>query len=155
LQSLRLPRPRTLRDWGAAALVAAALFTLPFLVLGALEDGGARWIAPVTACAAVLIVHAWRQSSPLVVLGAVVGAGIGAIGFAGAVLLGDTCGGSSAAGFVKWLGALVIALWLGAVGVRGGLKILWVTPLALIAAGLWVLLAAHVVPGGAAGCFFE
>lgn len=82
-----------------------------------------------------------------------IGAGVGAIGFYAAVLLGNTCGGGSAAGYVKWVGAVAVALWLGALGVRGGLKILWLTPLALIAAGLWVVVAAHVIPGGAAGCF--
>jgi hypothetical protein len=133
--------------------LAAALFALPFATLGALQDGHIGWIAGIVAAAAVLIVHAWRSSSPLVVLGAVIGVGVAWVGFYALVLLGNTCGGGSAARWVEWPGALVIAFALGSLGVRGGLRILWVTPLALIAAAGWVLLAAHAVPGGAGVCF--
>ncbi len=133
--------------------MAAALFALPFATLGALQDGRFGWIAGVVAAAAVLIVHALRRSSPLVLLGAVVAVGVAWVGFYALVLLGNTCGGGSAARWVEWPGALVIALALGSLGVRGGLRILWVTPLALIAAAGWILLAAHLVPGGAGACF--
>jgi hypothetical protein len=133
--------------------VAAALFALPFATLGALQDGRAGWFAGIVAAAAVLIVHAWRTSSPLVVLGALIAVGLAWIAFYAVILLGNTCGGGSPARWVEWPGALVIAFVLGALGVRGGLRILWVTPLALIAAAGWILLAAHLVPGGAGGCF--
>jgi hypothetical protein len=154
LPNRRLPRPKTLTDWSAAALVAAALFALPFATLGALQDGRIGWIAGVVAAAIVLIVHAWRSSSPLVVLGAVIAVGLAWVAFYAVILLGNTCGGGSAARWVEWPGALVIAFALGALGVRGGgLRILWVTPLALVAAAAWILLAAQLVPGGAGGCF--
>jgi hypothetical protein len=133
--------------------VAAALFALPFATLGALQDGRIGWLAGIGAAAAVLVVHAWRTSSPLVVLGAVIAVGLGWVAFYAVILLGNTCGGGSASRWVEWPGALVIAFALGALGVRGGLRILWVTPLALVAAAAWILLAAHVVPGGAGGCF--
>jgi len=133
--------------------VAAALFALPFATLGALQDGGSGWIAGIAAAAVVLVTHAWRTSSPLVVLGAVIAVGLAWVGFYAVVLVGNTCGGGSTARWVEWPGALLIAFALGAVGVRGGLRILWVTPLALIAAAAWILLAAHAVPGGAGGCF--
>jgi hypothetical protein len=133
--------------------VAAALFALPFATLGALQDGRIGWIAGVVAAAIVLIVHAWRSSSPLVVLGAVIAVGLAWVAFYAVILLGNTCGGGSAARWVEWPGALVIAFALGALGVRGGLRILWVTPLALVAAAAWILLAAQLVPGGAGGCF--
>jgi hypothetical protein len=132
--------------------VAAALFALPFATLGALQDDRLGWFAGIVASAAVLIVHAWRTSSPLVVLGAVVAVGLAWVAFYAVILLGNACGGGSAARAVEWPGALVVAFVIGAVGVRGGLRILWVTPLALVAAAAWILLAAHLVPGGTGGC---
>ena len=145
------PRRRTLIEWGAAALVAAALFALPVLVLGALEDRGAGWLAGVAVAVVVLVVHAWRTSSLLVVLGALIGAGLATVAFYAIIILADTCGGT-AAGIVEWSGAVVIALGLGAWGVLHGLRVLWATPLALVCAAAWIALVAQLVPGGAGSC---
>lgn len=133
--------------------MAAALYALPVLVLGVLEDRGAGWFAVLAADLVVLVLHAWRVSSPLVVLAACLLVGVAAIAFFFIVTFGDTCGGGTGAAFAKWTGAVVIGLGLGAWGVLHGLRILWVTPLGLACAGGWIVLAAHLVPGGTGGCF--
>jgi hypothetical protein len=153
LQSLRRPGPRTLIDWSAAALVAAALFTLPVIAVGALESGSGGWFAALAVDVVVLVVHAWHTSSPLVVLAAGVMVGIAAVALFFIVTFGEACGGATPAAFVKWAGAAVIGLGLGSWGVLHGLRILWATPLALVCAGGWIVLAAHLVPGGAGSCF--
>lgn len=133
--------------------MAAALFALPVLTLGALEDGAGGWFAALAADLLILVVHAWRTSSPLIVLTAALVVGVAAIAFFFIVTLGQSCGGDTAAAFIKWTGAAVIGLGFGAWGVLHGLRILWASPLALVCAGGWIVLAAHLVPGGAASCF--
>lgn len=140
-------------EWSAAALVAAALFALPVLVLSALEDSGAVWFAALAADLCILVVHAWRTSSPLIVLAAALVVAVAAVAFYVVVLLGQACGEGTAAAFAEWTGAAVIGLGLGAWGVLNGLRILWVTPFALVCAGGWIVLAANLVPGGAGSCF--
>jgi hypothetical protein len=153
LQSLRRPRPRTLIDWSAAAFVAAALFALPVIAVGVLESGSEGWFAALAVDLVVLVMHAWRTSSPLIVLAAVVTVGIAAVALWFIVTFGEACGGATSAAVVKWVGAAAIALGLGSWGVVHGLRILWATPLALVCAGGWIVLAAHLVPGGAGSCF--
>ena len=132
--------------------MAAALFALPLLVLAVLETGAAVWSAVLAADLAVLGLHAWRTSSPLVVLAAGILVAVGGAVFLVIVTAGETCGGDTAAGIVEWTGAGAIGLGLGAWGVLHGLRILWVPPLALVCAAGWIVLAAHLVPGGAGPC---
>jgi hypothetical protein len=139
--------------WGVAALTAAALFALPVLAINALEVGTPGWYSALAVDLLVLVLHASRTSSPLVVLGTVVTVGLAGIVFFVEVLAGNTCGGSTAALVVEGIGAGLIGLGLGAWGVLHGLHILWAAPLGLICAGGWIVVAANLVPGGTALCF--
>jgi hypothetical protein len=138
--------------WGVAVVVAAALFALPVLALNALEVGTAGWFVAVATDLLILVLYAARKSSPLVVLAAVAVVGAGEAVFFVMVIAGNTCGGSTTAGLVEWIGAAVIALALGAWGVLHGLHVFWAAPLALVCAGGWIVLTANLVPGGVGLC---
>jgi hypothetical protein len=139
----------------AAADVAAALafFGLPYALLWAI-DGAAAWsFVPVAVDVAALIVIAWRRWSPSIVLAAAVLSCVCAVVYFFAVAAAGTCGDSTLAGAVDWIGAVAIALAVGAWGVRGGIRFVWRFPLAWLVAAMWVGAWAHVIPGGSGACF--
>jgi len=132
--------------------VAAALLALPYVLLQVLAGAGASWLAALVVALAVLVHHAWRRSSPLVVLGAAVEVALAEVLVFVALVIGETCGSGTASAVVRWAGAAPLALGIGAWGVRGGPRLLWAPALGVVAAGAWILLVAHVVPGGAGAC---
>ena len=149
----RLPRPSSpVVAWGAAAVTAAALYALPPLALAAVVGGAGRIVA-LAACLAVLVFAAVRLWSPLVVLGAALIGAVGAVAFAAATALGETCGTSGLAQGVEVAGGLALAVPLGAWGVRRGAQVLWALPAGWLAAAAWYVAWAHVIPGGTGGCF--
>lgn len=152
--SLPPSRRSELVTWGAAALIAAALYVVPYATIGSIVTGAAgRWVAILAGCVVVLVVAAIRLWSALVVLAAAVVSGIfGAIAWF-VVVVSDTCGGSNAATVVEWTGAAAIALGLGAWAVhyRGG-RVFWGLPLGWVLGAIWIAIVAHVIPGGAGGC---
>lgn len=152
--SLRPPRRSDLLAWSAAALTAAALLALPYAVVAVLAAGDAAGrLALLGASVAVLAVAAVRLWRPLAVLAAAVASGLGAVVFWFVVGAAGTCGDSGTAVAVEAAGAAAIALALGAWGVRGGRRVFWALPLGWLLAGAWIAAAAHLVPGGAGGCF--
>src|SRR5438067_3149869 len=108
----RRPRRRTLIEWGAAALAAAALYLTPALLLGVLS--GIGWAIAAFAAA-------------------------------------DTCGSFGLRVRARMGRRGRPARRIGGLGAHHRR----VLPLlaAVVAAGAWVALVAHVVPGGAGPCF--
>ena len=102
---------------------------------------------------AVLVVVALRLWSPLVVLGASLVSLAGAFAFFLITASADTCGSSTSADVVSWIGGIVLALPVGAWGVRRGARVYVAIPAGWVAAALWFVLVAHVVHGGTGGCF--
>jgi hypothetical protein len=150
LTSLRLPRRKTLIDWSAAALVAAAFYLAPFFLLGAIE--GVAWaIALLVASLVVLAFYTTRFGSALgVLLTAVLVLTLELVVRFGTAF-GDVCGDSHLANDLEWAGTGVILLGIGTWSVRKRR----VLPLlaALLLAGAWIFAVARLIPGGAGGCF--
>jgi hypothetical protein len=99
----------------------------------------------------VLVVYAQRIGAPLQVLLIVVLLGctefVAAVGSA----IGDRCGDSRLAADIELAGVIAILLALGTRAVRR--RRIWLLPLAIVGAALWAVVVAHVIPGGAGGCF--
>src|ERR1700758_2286354 len=95
----RPPRPRTLFEWGAAALAAAALYALPAVVFR-LDGGAGRWLV-LASVIAVLALYAHWRASPLALLGLAVSIVIAWTAWALLTLGGDSCGPSHAASVVE------------------------------------------------------
>jgi hypothetical protein len=52
------------------------------------------------------------------------------------------------------LGLAAVAIWRWSpLSVLGGRAFLWRFPLAWLAAGIWIGVWAHIIPGGVGGCF--
>jgi hypothetical protein len=159
LTSRLRPQPRALLAWGAAALTAAALFYVPWLLVAVL--GGAIhgwWFAVLVGGLGVFVLHVRLQPEhpSRAALWLVLTQGAALIGIFGAVVeivATDSCGGSAAANAVRWSGATVIYLGASAWGLQRPLRGLWAVPLAAIVAGAWLAAAAHLVSGGAGACF--
>lgn len=133
-------------------IVPAALYALPVLV--EYEVLGPSWVlAPLALCILVLIYAAVRIWSPLVVLALVVVAGVSVGLWWFIVAAGDTCGDSRTATIVEWAGALVLAVGLAAWQLPRGRAVFWALPAGAVLAGIWFVATAHVIPGGAGGCF--
>jgi hypothetical protein len=150
LTSLRLPRRKTLIDWSAAALVAAAFYLAPLFLLGAIEAVG--WaIALLVASLIVLALYTTRFGSALGVLLAAVLVLIVELVVRFGTAFGDVCGDSHLASDLERAGTGVILLGIGTWSVRNRR----VLPLlaALVLAGAWVFAVARLIPGGAGGCF--
>lgn len=147
----RRPTRRSLIEWGAAALAAAALYLTPALLVLALSGDGWWAIAPLLACLVVLVRYGQVFGSQLGLLLTLVL--IGLVEFLADVgaATAETCGDSSTARIVELSGAGAILVALGSFGAHHRR----VTPVvgAIILAGVWVALVAHVIPGGAGGCF--
>jgi hypothetical protein len=139
-------------SWGAAAVTAAALYALPYAVVAVLASGR-WWYAALAVDLLVLLLAAVRLWSPLAVLVAALLGTAAALVAWFAIAAAETCGDSRAAGVVEWLGAALLALPLGAWGVRRGARVLWAVPLGWALAALWIALTAHLVPGGSGPCF--
>ena len=141
-----------LRSWGLAVATAVALFGFPYALASAFGGGGAWWAllaADVLVLAAVAI-FLW---SPLVVLvAAVVSAVFAAIAWL-SVASADACGGSTTATVVELAGGAVLAVAVGAWGVRRGPRVLWAIPVGWVVYGVWIGVWAHLIPGGTGACF--
>ena len=101
----------------------------------------------------VLLYAAVRIWSPLVVLALVLVAAFSVGLWWFVVAVGDTCGDSHAAAIVEWSGTAVLALGVAAWQLPRGRAIFWALPAGAVLAGIWFVVWAHVIPGGAAGCF--
>jgi hypothetical protein len=122
--------------WGAAAVTAAALYAVPYSVLGALL-GSPAWVGALVVDVAVLVVVALRRWSPLVVFGAALLSGVG-FALAWAIAGGD---GST---WLEVAGALLLALPIGAWGVRRGAAALPAILVGWLAAGIWIAVVERV-----------
>jgi hypothetical protein len=155
------PRPprRALLAWGAAALAAAALFFVPWLIVAVLNgDVQGWWIGALVVCLAALVPHVRLQPehASRAALWLVLTQGALLVGLAGLVVevvAADTCGGNVSARLVGWIGAAAIYLAGGAWGLQRPLRGLWAVPLAAVIAGGWIAATAHLISGGSAGCF--
>jgi hypothetical protein len=150
LSSLRLPRRKTLIDWSAAAVVAAALYLAPFLLLGAI-DGVAWTVAALVCCVLVLAYYTTKFGSALGVLLTAVLVLILELIVRFGTAFGDVCGDSHLANDLEWAGTGVILLGIGAWSVRG--RRLLPLLAALLIAGVWTFAVARLIPGGTGGCF--
>jgi hypothetical protein len=65
--------------------------------------------------------------------------------------MGERCGDSRLAGDLELVGTIAIPLALGSWAVRR--HRVWPLPVAIVAAALWAVVVAHVIPGGAGACF--
>jgi hypothetical protein len=148
------PSRRKLVDWGAAALVAAALYVFPGAILTVVTNGAHPLEVALLVVDLVVLVAAaaLRWSSLSVLAAAIISTGF-ALVFSFGIAAGETCGDSRAATVLGWLGAVPIGLAIGTWGARHGSRVLWAIPLGWIAAALWIIAAAHLVPGGAGECF--
>jgi hypothetical protein len=148
---LRL-RSSRIFSWGAAAGTAVALYGFPFALVATRVPHG-RWaVGLLVLDLLVLVAVAIWLWSPLVVLGALVVTSIGAVVFWVGAVLSETCGHSSVAAVVEPVGALLLALPLATWGVRRGAHMLWAIPAGYLAAGLWIVVCAQVIPGAAGSC---
>jgi hypothetical protein len=146
-----LPARRKALEWGAAALVAAALYVTPSAAIGAILIGSvSSWIL-LAGGLAVLIAYASRTSSPLVVLGLLVVVAFVEYAAAFGTAMGQRCGTSTTAKGLEIAGTAALLLGLGAWGIRSRRP--YALPVALVVAAAWVILIAHVVPGGSGECF--
>lgn len=144
------PRRRTVIAWGAAALTAAALYLAPVLLVLSLSGEG--WaIAALVPCVAVLVLYSRAFGSPLGLMVTVVLVGLVEFLADFGAAMAQTCGESGTAAAVERSGAGVLLLAVGSFGAHRRR----VTPIvgAIVVAGIWVALVAHVVPGGSGGCF--
>jgi hypothetical protein len=135
-----------------AALVAAALYLMPSAVLAPLTgDAGWGWWVLLASATTVLVLYGRRTGAPLRVLAIVIVLGftefVAAVGSA----IGDRCGDSRLASDLELVGTIAILVALGAWAVRRGR--IWWLPLGVVVAGVWVVAIAHLIPGGAGGCF--
>ncbi len=152
-------QPRTLLHWGAAALAAAALFTVPWLVVEAFGGGlHLAWFAVLAACVAALVVHVRLQPehASRAALWLVLTEGAVIVGVAGLLvekLATGSCGGGLAANLIEWIGGGAIYLGGGAWALQRPLRGVWALPLAALVAGGWMAAAAHLIAGGTGSCF--
>jgi hypothetical protein len=86
-------------------------------------------------------------------LGLVVSVLIAGALFVAIVTAGDTCGDSATAGTIEAIGAIVILIGLGAVCLRRRGRLLALVPGAVPVTAVWLVVVAHLVPGGSGGCF--
>jgi hypothetical protein len=113
---------------------------------------GSGWaVAAFVVCLIVLVVYSVRFGSPLGVLLTLVLIAAVELVVRFGTAAADTCGTSRAAGAVEWSGAAVILVGVGAWSAHRRR----VAPLlaAIVAAGVWYAIVAHLIPGGAGGCF--
>jgi hypothetical protein len=125
---------------------------MPSAVVAPLTGGtGWGWWLLLAAATAVLVLYGRQTGAPLRVLAIVVLLGftefVAAVGSA----IGNRCGDSRLASGLELAGTIAILLVLGAWAVRRGR--IWWLPLGIVAAAVWVVVIAHVIPGGAGGCF--
>jgi hypothetical protein len=145
--------------WGAAALAAAALLVLPWLIVAAF-NGELRgwWIAVFVGCAAALVLHVWLRPerasrAALWLMLTEAALLIGLVGVTIELVATDSCGAGTAVNVVRWIGAPAIYLIGGAWGLQRPLRGLWALPLSAVLAGAWLVLASHLVGGGGTSCF--
>src|SRR3954453_1820741 len=137
----------------AAAVTAVAILALPWAVVFGLVGGEPWGVVPFLVDVAALAVVAWRLWSPLVVLTVCVLSLASAVVFWMITVAGGTCGGRDLAGVLEWAGGLALGLPIAIWGVRRGRWAFVAVPAAWVAAACWFVLVAHLVPGGAGGCF--
>jgi hypothetical protein len=99
----------------------------------------------------VLVLYARHTGSALRVLGIVVLLLFVELCALFGAAVGDRCGDSRLAGGFELAGAIAILVTLGTWGVHR--RRIWPLPVAIVAAAIWVVVIAHVIPGGAGGCF--
>jgi len=149
----------TALHWGTAALAAAALFIVPWLIVAALNgDLHGWWFALLVAGVAALVVHVRLQPehASRAALWLVLTEGALLVGLVGLVVervATDSCGSGTAADLVEWIGGSAIYLGGGAWALQRPLRGVWALPLATVVAGGWMVAAAHLVSGGTGGCF--
>lgn len=137
----------------AAAVAATTFLALPYATLAALDGARGWYDLPIAADLVALAAVAVRLWAPLTVLAAAVLSLACAVLFFFAVAASDTCGHSTAASAVEWTGAIAIAIPIATWAVLGGVRFVWRFPLAWLAAALWTIAWAHVIPHAAGGCF--
>lgn len=133
-------------------MTATALFGFPYALATTFGRGG-PWFVLLAADLLVLGVVAVFLWSPVVVLTAAVVSGIFFALAAIAASAAGTCGTSTASDAVELAGGAVLGITITTLGVRRGPRVLWALPAGWIAYTAWIIVVAHLVPGGAGGCF--
>jgi MYXO-CTERM domain-containing protein len=118
-------------------------------VLALSGDGWA--VVALIPCVAVLVRYSRVFGSPLGLLLTVVLIGLVEFLADFGAAMAETCGGSGGATAVEQSGAGLLLLALGGFGAHRRRVIPIVG--AIVVAALWVAVVAHLVPGGAGGCF--
>jgi hypothetical protein len=114
---------------------------VPYTVLASLI-GSPLWAAALALDLLVLVIVAVRRWSPLVVLGTAL---LSLVGYALAwAIAGSGDGGSSLAAALELAGSLVLALPIGAWGVRRGAAALAAIPIGWVAAGIWIAIVERI-----------
>ena len=131
--------------------MAAALYVAPGAVLRVVAGAPVwPWVVLV-AVLVTLVGYALSTGRPFALLALVVVLGVcEALASFGAAL-GNVCGTSRLATDLKVGGTAAILLVAGTWCIRR--QRLWLTPLALVAAPLWIVLVSYVIPGGSGSCF--
>src|SRR5207248_2156676 len=99
----------------------------------------------------VLVLYAHRTGAPLRVLAIVVLLGVVEFVAELGSAIGERCGDSRLAADLELAGTIAILLALGSWAIRR--RRLWPLPVGIVVAALWTIAIAHVIPGGAGGCF--
>lgn len=144
------PRRRTIVEWSAAALAAAALYLTPALLVSALSGVGWAFV-PLLVCVGVLLRYSRVFGSQLGLLLTLILIGLVEFLVEIGTAVAKTCGNSGSAAGVEWSGAAILLFGIGAFGAHRR-RVLPVVG-ALLVAGAWVVIVAHLVPGGAGECF--
>lgn len=139
-----------IRQWIAPAAIAAAVYVTPTLLFAAWSRVG--WaFAALVPCAVALVLYGRRLHSALGVLAALVVVGFVEFVTWLGVSAAESCGSSMLATVLEWSGAGVLLIGAGTLGVARHRLLPFVA--ALVLAGVWYAVVAHVIPGGAAECF--
>ena len=151
MSSLLLRRRSTALAWGAAAVTAAALYSV--VPVAYFTFGNAAWAPLLGVDLAVLAAYAIRVASPLVVLGLIVVTAALALVVDFAAAFAESCGESHTGGIVKAVGVYSILVILGGTGLARRGRLVLLVPGAVVVCGVWVAVISHLVPGWSGGCF--
>ena len=99
----------------------------------------------------MLVLYSFRFGSAFGVLVTLVAVACLELVMRFATAAAETCGSSGLATGLEWSGTAVLLLGIGGFGAQRRRVLPFLA--ALVAAGGWIALVAHLVPGGAGECF--
>ena len=161
MSSLRLPRRSSPLQWSAAALAAAALLFLPsiFILFGSSgpESGHESLVVYGGAVLAVALlgVHAVVAHERGALVVAVLAGALNALALVGGfilLLIGGSCSDDGNVSGAIWISGALVYLAGASWGLRARWHAVWLVPVSLLAAAIWVVAVATVFTGSTGMC---